>query len=254
MHELQVTGFGFAETNTTHRGRYYEKWHSITKKIFKTSRTVTSESDIIYDQPYKPGGTLTTVVGKWQSRVSKRGTDNSGLGRWSYIRLSSNKKSIVIVTAYKPLKTQGPYTAWTQQWTLLRESNKNLDPIKSFCEDLTTEMKQWTGKGYEIILMIDANEEVGLRPGGFISVISTAGLFDLLDDRHKATSYSNTYARGTKRIDYIFGTECIRQHCVSSGILPFGYGYPSNHRAIFIRCNIARVLCTEIHPLESQAT
>jgi hypothetical protein len=116
---IQVTGFGFAETNTTHRGRYYEKWHSITKKIFKTSPTITSESDIIYDQHYKPGGTLTTVVGKWQSRVSERGTDNSGLGRWSFIRLSSNKKSIVIVTAYKPLKTQGPYTAWTLQWTLL---------------------------------------------------------------------------------------------------------------------------------------
>jgi hypothetical protein len=160
----------------------------------------------------------------------------------------------VIVTAYKPLKTQGPSTAWTQQWTLLRETNKNPDPIKSFCEDLATELKKWTGKGYEIILMIDANEEVGLRPGGLNSVISSVGLCDLLDDRHKATSYPNTYARGTKRIDYIFGTERIRQHCVSSGILPFGYGYPSDHRAIFIRCNIEKVLCTEIHPLESQAT
>jgi hypothetical protein len=38
-----------------------------------------SESDIIYEQPYKPGGTLTAVIGKWQSRISERRTDESGL-------------------------------------------------------------------------------------------------------------------------------------------------------------------------------
>jgi hypothetical protein len=110
------------------------------------------------------------------------------------------------------------------------------------------------GNGYEIILMINANEEVGLLPGGISNVISTAGLYDLIDTRHNATKYPNTYARGSKRIDYIFGTERIQQYCVSSGILPFGYGYPSDHRAIFIRCDLARILSMEIHPLESSAT
>jgi hypothetical protein len=43
-------------------------------------------------------------------------------------------------------------------------------------------MKKWTGKGYEIILMIDANEEVGTQPDRFSSVISLAGLLDLVDD------------------------------------------------------------------------
>jgi hypothetical protein len=102
--------------------------------------------------------------------------------------------------------------------------------------------------------MIDANEEVGLRPGGLNSVIASAGLFDLLDARHNAPKYPNTFVRGTKRIDYIFGTELIRQHCLSSGILPFGYGYSSDHRAIFVRYDIAKILNTEIHPLKSPAT
>jgi hypothetical protein len=191
MRELQVTGFGFAEINATCRGSALQKWNNITRKTFKHSRTSTSESDIVYDNPYKPGGTLTTIVGKWQSRVSERGSDASGLGRWSYIRLSSNKKNIMIVTAYKPLKTQGPCTSWTQQWTLLRETNKNPDPIKAFCDDLTKETKRWTEKGYEILLMIDANEEVGLRPGGLNSVIASAGLFDLLESRHSAQKYKH---------------------------------------------------------------
>jgi hypothetical protein len=146
----------------------------------------------------------------------------------------------MVVTAYKPQKTQGPYTAWTQQWMLLCEMNKNPDPIKAFCDDLKTEMKKWVEKGYEILLMIDANEEVGLEPGGISAVISVAGLYDLLDIGHNATQYPNTYARGSKQIDYIFGSAGIQQHCVSSGILPFRYGYPSDHRAVFVRFDIQR--------------
>jgi hypothetical protein len=254
MQELQVTGFGLSEINTTFRGTAYQKWNSITRRTFSHSRLITSESDIIYDHTYKPGGTLTAIVGKWQSRIQERGSNSSGLGRWSYLRLSSNKKSIMLVTAYKPQKTQGPYTAWTQQWMLLREMNKNPDPIKAFCEDLKTEMKKWVEKGYEILLMIDANEEVGLEPGGISAVISAAGLYDLLDILHIASQYPNTYARGSKRIDYIFGSAGIRQHCASSGILPFGYGYPSDHRAIFVRVDISKILSTTVHPLESTAS
>jgi hypothetical protein len=106
-------------------------------------------------------------------------------------------------------------------------------------------------KGYEIILMIDANKEVRARPGGLSMVISTTGLFDLMDARHNSPQYPNTYARGSKWIDYIFGTERVKQHCVSSGMLPFGYRYPSDHQAVFIRCDISSILSTEIHPLES---
>jgi hypothetical protein len=45
----------------------------------------------------------------------------------------------------------------------------------------------------------------------------------------------------------------VKQYCVSSGILPFGYGYPSDHRAIFIRLDLSKVLSTEVHPSESPA-
>jgi hypothetical protein len=118
MKELQVTCFGFSEINVTCRGRTMQRWNNIIRKTFKHSRTSTSESDIVFDQNYKPGGTLTTIVGKWQSRVSERGSDSSGLGCWSYICLSSNKKNLMIIMAYKLLKTQGPTTTWTQQWMI----------------------------------------------------------------------------------------------------------------------------------------
>jgi hypothetical protein len=109
MQELDITCFGFSEINTTFRGSAYQKWNnSITRETFRRSKVITSESDIRYEHEYKPGGTLTAIIGKWQSRISEKGTDPSGLGRWSYFRISSNKRNLIVVTAYKPLKTQGP--------------------------------------------------------------------------------------------------------------------------------------------------
>jgi hypothetical protein len=45
---------------------------------------------------------MTAVVGKWQARVTEQGDDKRGLGRWSFLRLSSKKQNLVIITAYRP--------------------------------------------------------------------------------------------------------------------------------------------------------
>jgi hypothetical protein len=36
--------------------------------------------------------------------------------------------------------------------------------------------------------------------------------------------------------------------------LPFGYGYPSDHRAIFARIVISKILATEVHPSKTVAS
>jgi hypothetical protein len=127
------------------------------------------------------------------------------------------------------MQNMGPTTTWTQQWLLLREKYKDPDPIKIFDQDLSNTLKAWKQKGYEILLMIDANKDIGTRPGGMSQVIYQAGLLDLLASKHQADKMPNTYARGSRRIDYLFGTGKVIKHCSTCGILPFGYGYPSDH-------------------------
>jgi hypothetical protein len=119
MSDLNITCFGLVEINTTLRGSAFHKWNDITRRTFKHSKCCFSESDITLENNYKPGGTLTTIVGKWQARISEKGSDPSGLGRWNYMKLSSNKQNLVVITAYRPCKTTGPMTNWTQQWLLL---------------------------------------------------------------------------------------------------------------------------------------
>lgn len=254
MKELNITGFGFAETNMSMKGYLFQKWNDIIRKMFRVSRSVSSESDIDTGSEYKPGGTFTAVVDKWQSRTTETGTDDKGLGRWSYIKLSSNKKKLVIITAYKPCKTMGPTTTWTQHWLMLRETQKDPEPLKEFLTDFNEVLKKWTSQGHEIILMIDANEEIGCKPGGLGQVLATNGLHDIIANFHDTEEFPNTYLRGTKRIDYIFGTRGVLQNCKACGMLPFCYGYPSDHRAIFIKIDLQNVLSSKIHPTESIAS
>jgi hypothetical protein len=173
---------------------------------------------------------MLTITGKWQSRVSDNGQDPRGLGRWSYFQLSSKKKSMVIITAYRPCVSNGPTTAWMQQWVLLREEGiTDPDPVREFYKDLEKQLMQWKDKGKEILLLIDANEPVGEKPDGLTSIIGKAGLTDLVRHCHPHDDDINTHARGSKQIDFIFGSPNIRQHCTRAGILPFGYGYQSDH-------------------------
>jgi hypothetical protein len=79
MAELQVSIFGFAEINQTLRQGAQHKWVQVTRKFFAHSKMTYSESDVPMHS-YKPGGTMTTITGKWQAQVSEKGSDDTGLG------------------------------------------------------------------------------------------------------------------------------------------------------------------------------
>jgi hypothetical protein len=139
-----------------------------------------------------------------------------------------------------------------QQWAQLQESgDRNPDPIKAFYAHLDKQLSQWTAANYEIILMIDANKMVGEKPGDLTSIIGKVGLVDLVQHRHPHDDAINTHARGSKQIDYIFGTRGVSNVCNRAGILPFGVGYMSDHRALFIKINLDELLSTRVQPIDS---
>jgi hypothetical protein len=154
MKELKVDIFGFVEINQSLSRGYSTEWKDTIRKIFTFGHSIHSESNVQLQSSYKPGGTLTTTTAKWQSRISEQGQDKRGLGRWSYQKVSSKKASLIIITAYRPCASQGPSTAWMQQWVLLREAGqKSPDPIKQFYNDLHEQLSEWKQQGSEILLM-----------------------------------------------------------------------------------------------------
>jgi hypothetical protein len=64
----------------------------------------------------------------------------------------------------------GNRTVIAQQLLLLRRNGKDFSPRKSFFADLDTQLRDWTYKGYKIILSGDLNEELGTNVTGFATL------------------------------------------------------------------------------------
>jgi hypothetical protein len=99
--------------------------------------------------------------------------------------------------------------------------------------------------------MMDANETIGDKPGGLTPIFNRIGLIDLIHHLHHVNDTVNTYARGSKRINYILGTKKVQEHCTRSGMLPFGVGYQSDHCALFIKVNLQKILQTSVTQIDT---
>jgi hypothetical protein len=64
---------------------------------------------------------------------------------------------------------------------------------------------------------------------------------------------SNTYACSSQQIDFIFCTANILPHCQCAGALPFGTGYHSDHRALFITINFEDFFNTKLGAIDTIA-
>jgi hypothetical protein len=90
--------------------------------------------------------------------------------------------------------------------------------------------------------MIDANETISDKPGGLAPILNKIGLTYLIHSQHHINDTVNTHAKGSKRIDYVLGTKTVQEHCARSGMIPYGVGYQSDHRALFIKANLQKIL------------
>ena len=100
------------------------------------AKSVTSHCGLCNDlnkhsREFLPGGTLTSIMGKWVNRIAGSGMDNKG--RWSWIEIRGKKeKNIMLITAYKVnKKAEGDLRFYTQlQYKHLQEGLADVDPWK----------------------------------------------------------------------------------------------------------------------------
>ena len=89
-------------------------------------------------------------------------------------------------------------------------------------------MNQLRNNGYEIILLIDANESIDQPNSKLAQFAATNCLHDVqaltIDELPKSTRLGSK-----KRIDYIFATEGIAQHTTAAGYLALHEGIISDH-------------------------
>ena len=123
--------------------------------------------------------------------------------------------------------------------------------------------------GIEVILYLDGNEDLENTIGKWCelaayeegkhacskehdsslkTLATTLGLLDVLAEQHKETMPA-TYARGRKRLDYVFVTPNLMRSVERSCILPFDTMFGGDHRPILIDFDAKVLFGDESHEI-----
>jgi hypothetical protein len=240
MTTREVAVFGLAETNVEWSNRHLTaRTKAKLRRHFKHASMSTSTSSIKFETYYKPGRTATIAAQQWAGRVTDTVTDNTGKGRWSGVQMANKRTTIMIITGYRVPQSSiaqvGDTIMYAQQWIISRTLGEtNPAPRAQFIKDLTRQMRQWQANGNEIILMLDANEQMGTEEEGIQYLTTSCNLTDI--HAHRCPNISNmaTYSRGSKRIDFILISKNLVDTVTGAGFLPFFQGIESDHRGAFV--------------------
>lgn len=173
----------------------------------------------------QPGGTLMLAKDGIVHTIRGIGADDSGLGRWSWMKITGKHKYTTrVVTVYSPASSgRGVSSVYTQHLTHLGG-----DPVEAFYRDLGSAIHQWQEEGDQLIVMGDWNEDV--QSTNIKRWMNVFGLEEAITYQHDGRAPA-TYQRGKRPIDGIFVSPNLIPD--RSGYLPFGM-LPGDHRGIWM--------------------
>jgi len=239
---------GLVETNinwfnkTTYdqvRRQLIEYWP---QSLLQTSSYITSQNTI-----YQPGGTLTLIGNNWTGGATGS-SDTSGMGRWSTIKITGRQGRILeLITVYRVTKNTiqnaGSTTSYYQQWHHLRRlGNAKPDPRQQILSDLSIYIQTIQAPNTAIIIMMDANEATTDIQSKIGQWVQSNDLVDVHMFLHELSTDIPTHIRGSKRIDYIFGTMNILPYVLQGGILPYHFITNTDHRSLYIDIDLQKFL------------
>jgi len=108
------------------------------------------------------GGVAQIAIGGTASRVCGFINNNSGLGRWGGQTFRAKQNTNVhIITAYRPvLNTSSIGSVWNQHKAHFDNTGREGCPRSLFVDDMVEEIRKLMETGDQVIIMIDANENV----------------------------------------------------------------------------------------------
>ena len=179
------------------------------------------------------GGVCTVAYEDAAIRTTETGKDQSGLGRWSWVKMSGCRGRVTrVITAYQPVRARkkGYNTVYRQQHRHFSSQGRRGCPRSFFREDLRQFLLQCIAQEERVILMLDANEN--MKTGKLARMFREPGL-DLVDAVRERTGVDGppTWFRGSAQIDGVWVSKGITIQ--RAAFLPFFLGI-GDHRPILV--------------------
>ena len=154
---------------------------------------------------WQPGGCIQLSIDRAAHRVISSGRDPLGLGRWTWTRYRGRHDvTLRVITAYRPCvqAMAGERTVHRQHERFFNRIGDTRCPRTAMGEDLCRAISEWQESGDQIILMLDANENVST--GSFHLSLHQLGLTEAISHRHHLLGGAPTHNRGSFPIDGSF--------------------------------------------------
>ena len=244
-------------------------WHDVTtRRVFKKISTkyntngcyTVATSSLKVANPLKPGGALLHSDNEWAGRITEKGTDPWGYGRWSYqVYSGGSSRSLLVISAYRVGKRvpehAGTTTAWYQQQVLICENNREGDPAELFITDFIEWTKEKRHSNMEIILMLDANEKWG-NNSKIKQMADTLDLHNpfneiMQEDPITHPNFSDIHRSTT--IDFCLVSTKVIDQIKYITMTPYDLQTLGDHRGMIIDVNIKKLLAVDSNTLENTA-
>ena len=187
------------------------------------------------------GGTCMMALGRLASSIMETGVDQTGLGRWCWMKIGGGGKFTRTITAYQPTnprRTTKGETVWDQHVRYYEARGEIRNPGEMFRFDLIALLTQWKADGEEIILLGDFNQNV--YTGKLAKLLSEDGIrMHEICIRITGVPLPPTHIRGSIPIDAVFCTMGIDG--VAAALLPSRTGV-GDHRVFIVDVTSSSVL------------
>jgi len=226
LRTMNASIFCAQETNTAWTPPALQAFQHQCRTTYPYHKLAVSSSQEKNEGWFQPGGTATVALDAWANRVIGWGS-NELLGRWSYLELvGQHDKRVIIASAYRVCPQEYDPTTNTstaQQTRLLQQKGEtHPNPRQQFITDLITQIKSWRQQQKEVLICMDANEDVSTPNTQISRIFHETDLVDVHQYRYPATPRPATHQRGSTPIDMMIGTQLFATATTAAWILPFG--------------------------------
>jgi len=145
---------------------------------------------------YQPGGTLAIALGKWASCIINWDMDKV-LSCWLYLEfVGQHGMWLVMVSSYHicPQTFDATTNTVTVQWTHLLQQGVTNPNLRKHS---ITQIKQWCNQGKEVLVGMDANENIYNPHSKITRLFMETDLVDLHHHCFPATTKLATHQQGS---------------------------------------------------------
>ena len=133
-----------------------DQWHHRTDNVLQEQSIFAHNTHEKGENGIQYGGTGVIVTDDLRFSIKERGRDNSGLGRWCWIKFQRKEWVTRLVSVYRPCDGKGDGSVASQHRRYFYSRDLVRNPRQAILEDLGEELDKWVEAGENVLVIMDA--------------------------------------------------------------------------------------------------